>query len=209
MESGLTSRSWRGTGFGTALADFNLDGTLDLAVVNGHIALPGQAAASPAGSFWAPYAQRNQIFSNDGTGRFVDRSASEEAFCGRAEVWRGLAYADVTGDGAIDLLATCVGGRTRLYRNVAPGRGHWLLVKALDPRHGGRLAYGAEVTVEAGPRRWTTCINAASSYLCSSDPRAPLRTRRRRTCGCDSHSLARWRPRNLSAGAGLAKCSLW
>ena len=145
----------------------------DLAVANGHIALPAYTAAPSEGSlFWAPYAQRNQLFANDGTGRFSDRSEYDDAFCGRPEVWRGLACADIDGDGALDLLATCVGGRTRLFRNVAPRRGHWLLVKAVDPRHGGRLAYGAEVTVEIGPRRWIGWINAASSYLCSSDPRA-------------------------------------
>ena len=171
--SGLDARSWRGTGFGTILADFDLDGALDVAVANGHIALPAHAAAPAQGSpFWAPYAQRNQLFSNDGAGRFSDRSEADDAFCGRAEVWRGLACADVDGDGAIDLLATCVGGKARLFRNVAPRRGHWLLVKALDPRHGGRLAYGAEVTVDVGPRRFLGWINAASSYLCSSDPRA-------------------------------------
>jgi enediyne biosynthesis protein E4 len=171
--SGLDTRSRRGTGFGTVLADFDLDGSLDLAIVNGHIALPAHAAApSREGSFWAPYAQRNQLFSNDGTGHFSDRSEDGDAFCERAEVWRGLACADFDGDGALDLLATCVGGRARLFRNVAARRGHWLLVKAIDPRHGGRPAYGAEVVVEVGSRRWIGWINAASSYLCSNDPRA-------------------------------------
>lgn len=34
---GLASSAWRGTGFGTVLADFDNDGTLDLAVVNGRV----------------------------------------------------------------------------------------------------------------------------------------------------------------------------
>src|SRR5207253_2448865 len=34
-ELGLTNAGWRGTGFGTVLADFDLDGQLDLAFVNG------------------------------------------------------------------------------------------------------------------------------------------------------------------------------
>jgi hypothetical protein len=33
-------------------------------------------------------------------------------------------------------------------------------------------AYGAEVTVIAGKRRWLGLINPGSSYLCSNDPRA-------------------------------------
>ena len=47
--SGLAAPQSRGTGWGTVLADFNLDGALDLAVVNGRVArgeaLPGSAAA--------------------------------------------------------------------------------------------------------------------------------------------------------------------
>ena len=34
--------------------------------------------------------------------------------------------------GAIDLLVTTIGGPARLFRNVAPRRGHWLTVRALD-----------------------------------------------------------------------------
>jgi hypothetical protein len=52
-----------------------------------------------------------------------------------------------------------------------PARGHWLLVRALDPALK-RDAYGAEVTIEAGGRRRVGWINPATSYLCSNDPRA-------------------------------------
>ena len=51
-----------------------------------------------------------------------------------------LGWGDYDGDGALDLLVTTVMGKARLYRNVAPNRGHWLLVRAVDPRFGGRDA---------------------------------------------------------------------
>src|SRR5207253_529220 len=59
----------------------------------------------------------------------------------------------------------------RLYRNVAPKRGHWLMIRAFDPVLR-RDAYGAEITVRAGERRWLRLINPGYSYLCSNDPRA-------------------------------------
>jgi len=66
---------------------------------------------------------------------------------------------------------TTVAGPARLYRNVAPKRGHWLLVRAIDPALR-RDAYGATITVRAGNRHWVNWVNPGQSYLCSNDPRA-------------------------------------
>src|SRR5207244_1802418 len=160
----------RGTGFGTILADFDHDGALDVAVVNGRVGRGAPVAEQILGPFWSQYAERNQLFANDGTGRFRDISSSNRPFCGAGGVYRGLACGDIDGDGAVDLLVTTLAGRARLYRNVAPKRGHWLLVRAIDPVLN-RDAYGAEIAVRAGDRRWTRWLNPGSSYLCSNDPR--------------------------------------
>jgi enediyne biosynthesis protein E4 len=171
---GLAGLRMRGTAFGTVMGDFNNDGTLDLAWVNGLIKrgddpgpfLPGMD------SFWRPYAQRPQLFENSGAGQFHDVSAANPDFCGHAAVGRGLACGDIDNDGAPDLLAMNTGGPARLFRNVAPHRGHWLTVRAVDPRRGGRDAIGAEITVEAGGRRWWRLVQPGYSFLVSNDPRA-------------------------------------
>jgi hypothetical protein len=175
--AGLASPRWRATGFGTVLADFDHDGALDLAVVNGRVSRAQvsptpKGTATPPDPFWSQYAERNQLFANDGRGRFQDISRQNAPFCGTAGVARGLACGDIDGDGALDLLVTSVAGPARLYRNVAAQRGHWLLVRAVDPTLGGRDAYGAEITVRAGDRRWRRLIQPGHSYLCSSDHRA-------------------------------------
>jgi hypothetical protein len=170
VETGLADTRWHGTGFGAVLADFDLDGALDVAVVNGRTVRGGQATDAGLG-FWQTYAEQNQLFANDGSGGFRDVSPANAAFCGRWNVGRGLACADFDGDGAPDLLVTAIGGRARLFRNVAPGRGHWLKVRAVDPAlH--RDAYGAEVRVRAGGREQLRLINPAESYLCSGLPEA-------------------------------------
>jgi hypothetical protein len=169
--AGLASPRYRGTGFGTILADFDHDGWLDIAVVNGRVSRATSPADAGLGAFWNNYAERNQLFANRGDGRFRDVSASNSAFCSTPLIYRGLAWGDVDGDGAIDLLVTTVGGPAKLYRNVAPKKGHWLMVKAIDPVLK-RDAYGAVVTVTAEGRRFVSLINPGQSYLSSGDPRA-------------------------------------
>jgi hypothetical protein len=173
--AGLANPRWRGTGFGTVLADFDHDGYPDLAVVNGRVSqakfgMPDHATLSDP--FWARYAERNQLFANAGNGRFRDISEDNPPFCRQPNVARALCCGDIDGDGAVDLLVTTVAGTARLYRNIAPKEGrHWLLVRALDPAlH--RDAYGAEIRVQAGGRHLLGWVNPGSSYLSSNDPRA-------------------------------------
>jgi hypothetical protein len=169
--SGLGQPRWRATGFGTTLADFDHDGAPDAVVVNGAIRGGTALVAEELGPRWGRYAERNQVFVNDGKGRFRDTSPDNPALCGTANVARGLAVGDLDGDGALDLLVTTIGGRARLFRNVAPRRGHWLLVRAAD-RKLKRDAYGAEVRVRVGDRVLQRLVSPAESYLCSNDSRA-------------------------------------
>lgn len=182
LAAGLGTLGRRGTGWGMVLADFDRDGDLDLALVNGRIA---RAPGSRGHDFdWGDYAEPNQVLRNAGAGKFEDVSAVNPAFCGRARLGRGLCGGDIFGTGRVDLLASYIGGAARLYRNVAPQAGHWLGVRALlaphptlSPRGGegrvrGRDAYGATVTVRAEARQWVRLIQPGSSFLSSNDPRA-------------------------------------
>ena len=172
--SGLTNSAWRGTGFGTAMADFNNDGTLDLAIANGRVTRAlGDAkprTSSELDPFWLNYSERDQLFLNSGQGKFRDVSLANDPFSKVAGVSRGLAVADFDDDGGMDLLVTRIAEGVALYKNVAE-RGNYLIVKATDPElH--RDAYGAEVYVSSGNKRWMRWINPGYSFLCSNDPRA-------------------------------------
>ena len=175
--SGLAQPRWHGTGFGTVLEDFNNDGAPDAAIVNGGVRRntlqqPDAKTIAAVGPFWAPYAERNQLFENDGHGLFRDISTDNEPFSGTARVSRGLAWADLDNDGGVDLVVSSIANPARVFRNVVPGRGNWLLVRAIDPALGGRDAYGAEITIEAGGRSWRRWCNPGSSYASSNEPRA-------------------------------------
>jgi enediyne biosynthesis protein E4 len=167
IQAGLSQSHWHGTAWGTALADFNQDGALDLALMNGYV----QRRDAPSSSYWDDYEDRNQVFANDGRGHFRDISSDNPALCGEPNVGRGLCLGDIDNDGALDLLVTQIGGPARILRNKAPARGHWLIVRAFDPVLR-RDALGAEVRVVAGKRRWQSIIQPGQSYQCANDPRA-------------------------------------
>jgi hypothetical protein len=173
-EAGLARPAWRGTGFGTVAIDFDHDGRVDLAVANGRVMRARTPLVGTPGAdlpaFWHAYAERNQLFANAGGGTFRDVSADSPAFTGTPGVHRGLAWADLDNDGAMDLIVSSIEGPVRVFKNVAPKAGHWLLVKAVDPR-GNRDALGAVVTVRAKDKQWRGRSNPGQSYCTSGDPR--------------------------------------
>jgi hypothetical protein len=173
--AGLIGLAAHGTGFAAVLADFDSDGDSDLAIANGLVRrragrAPSNFVAGLA-PFWTPYAEPSQLFANDGAGRFQEVSAANPALCGDAFVGRGLLCGDLDNDGGLDLLLIGIAGPVRLARNIASPRGHWLGVRAIDPALGGRDAYGAEVVVTAGGRRWWRLVQPAYGYASSNDPR--------------------------------------
>jgi tetratricopeptide (TPR) repeat protein len=170
-ERGLGASSWAYTGFGTAAFDVDLDGDQDLVVVGGRVRLgdpwPGVKLEPP----WDRLAEPNLFYLNDGTGKFSLACEQASAICRPVEVSRGLSVADIDGDGDLDVLVANAQGPARLYRNDAPRRGHWLIVRAVDPAVD-RDAIGAQVVVIAGERRFMRTISRGFSYCSSRDPSA-------------------------------------
>ena len=168
---GLASSSLSFTGFGTVAFDAELDGDLDLLVVNGRVKRAKPLAGAAVNPPWDRYAEPNLFYINDGYGSFELRQEVAVEICLPIEVSRGLAAGDIDGDGDIDLLVTNIHGPARLYRNDAPRDGHWLIVRAIDDRLK-RDAIGARITVSAGGKSFVRTISGGFSYLSSSELRA-------------------------------------
>jgi hypothetical protein len=170
MASGLGADSLPFTGFGTGFFDYDNDGDLDVAVVNGRVTRGQLLTSDHTAKYWDYYAEPNLLYANDSNGRFQNVGDQAGPFCSEIENSRGLVFGDIDNDGDIDLLITNDGEPARLFRNDMKGKGHWLMVQAKDPLLK-RDAIGAVITVLAGGKRLTRFVTPLYSYLSSNDLR--------------------------------------
>jgi hypothetical protein len=164
-ESGVGLETLPFVGFGTQFFDYDNDGDLDLAIVNGHV-------MNDSGHFrpGSKEAQRKLLFRNDGNGRFKEVGrASGPGFAVEA-VGRTLAVADIDNDGDLDILVTNNGGVVELLRNDGASGGNAVLLRLVGTRSN-RGAVGARVRLTAGGATQLREVKAGSSYLGQSDLR--------------------------------------
>jgi len=165
-EAGLAVASFLPLGWGTHFFDADLDGDLDLFVGNGHV-YDVAAQINPQESF----AQKNQLFLNDGKGVFVEVSADAGPGFQVQEVSRGAAFGDVDDDGDMDIYVANNGASgTLLLNRTDRGANHSLRLSLIGTRSN-RDALGARVTVHLGDRRLVREVKSGGSYLSSSDKR--------------------------------------
>ena len=86
----------------------------------------------------------------------------------RPIVGRGCAYADIDGDGDLDVVITVNSGTPRLFRNDGGNKNHWLrLVLAGNGKTSNRDAIGAKVELKAGETVCRRQLFPSKSYLSS------------------------------------------
>ena len=161
-QSGIGMASKDKLGFGCLFLDANLDGLLDLAVVNGHI---DDTARNVTG---AGYAQPPQLFLNMGKGTFADVAAVVGGGFNQPKVGRGLAYADYDRDGDLDLLMTTNNGPAYLYRADQTAGNRSIRVR-LTGTKSNRDGIGAAVRIFYEGLSQSRLVKGGSSYLSQSE----------------------------------------
>ena len=156
----LTRRS---LGFGCFFFDADLDGLLDLLVVNGHIDDSVARFRSDV-----QYAQPPHLFLNGGAGGFRDVAAELGAGFAQPKVGRGAAFGDIDNDGDLDILITTNNGPAYLYRNDQLGSNRSIRFR-LTGTQSNRDAIGATVRIFYGGQSSSRMVRSGSSYLSQSE----------------------------------------
>jgi hypothetical protein len=182
--AGVAEGGWA---WGTELVDMDGDGREDLLVVNGmweaapdghddEVALwngmgaegihfhDGSWGGIDFGSNGMASRTPKHLFRNLGGGRFED-VAFREGFDTRANA-RGLAYADLDGDGAPDIVISTFRGPLLVYRNGWKASRLTLALRGAQPHN--RDAIGAVVRLTSGGALQIREVRAGSSFLSQS-----------------------------------------
>jgi hypothetical protein len=161
--AGLGGPSLLYVGWGTAFFDPDNDADLDLYVTNGHVMDDIESYSD-----FITYRERDHLYVNNGTGRFVERGFGAGALFREQDVGRGMTLLDFDSDGRLDVALTRNGGRARLLRNETATSNHWISLR-LRGQKSNRDGIGAWITLSAGGKLQVAERRSGFSYLSDSD----------------------------------------
>lgn len=160
LDFGTFSASQKTVGWGTQAADFDHNGWLDLAVLNGHVVdKPGSRE---------PYEMKPQLFQalSDGSSTRVSIDPGDRYWT-QNRLGRTMAVLDWNGDARPDLVTNHLDGPVALLtNNTRAGNSLQFELQGTDSE---RDATGAKVTVTKGQQSWTRWQAGGDGFLCSNE----------------------------------------
>jgi tetratricopeptide (TPR) repeat protein len=146
-------------GFGTQAVDFDNDGWLDLAILNGHV-FDGRVDD-------LPFQMQPQLMRGSESG-FVPQDANYSGkFWKQKAVGRTLALLDSNRDGRMDLVANHLDQPVALLENHSKSL-RWIQVELIGT-HAERDAVGAEVVVSANGEQWYGWQTGGDGLMASNE----------------------------------------
>jgi len=157
--------TYKMSGWGAGIVDFNNDGYKDLFSANSHVS--ENADIDPQ----QHYLQTNAIFENMKNNTFQDVSAHAGPALSLRAAHRGAAFGDLNNDGKIDIVVSVIAGHAELLYNTTANGNHWLLIQTIGTKSN-RDGIGTQIklTSQSGSVQFNQ-VTTAGSYASSSDKR--------------------------------------
>ena len=164
-KAGIGFSSFKMSGWGAGIYDFDNDGNKDLFSSNSHVS--ENADLDPQ----QQYRQSNAAFQNLRNGTFRDVSEQSGPDMQVRAAHRGCAFGDLNNDGRVDVVVSAIGSPAELLYDASPGRNHWILIQAIGTKSN-RDGIGTRIklTSESGLTQYNH-VTTAGSYASSSDKR--------------------------------------
>jgi len=143
-------------GWSSSFVDYDNDGDADIFKTNGalkHL-----------------YGQEDQLFRNEGSGKFRDVSLELGKYFQKELVGRGACMGDYDNDGDLDIFIVNLNNPAVFLRNNKGNQNRWLMLK-LTGTTSNRDGIGTRVKLTAGGKTQTTQKRSTSGYLSQNDPR--------------------------------------
>ena len=171
FQAGLGETTIPFLGWGTAFIDFDNDGWKDLLVANGHV-----YPAVDDFQWGTSFAQQILLFKNgrarpNGQIRFDRVPAAPQSGLAESMCARGLALADLDGDGKLDAIIAAMDSSPAILKNVTVTQNHWLAIKLVGDtaKKTPKDAIGTKVFVTTGKLRQRFDVTSGGGYASQND----------------------------------------
>ena len=156
VPSGISMASAQFVGWSSSFLDYDNDSYVDIFKVNGELK--------------HLYGHEDQVFRNEGNGKFRDVSLELGEYFEQELVGRGAAMGDYDNDGDIDIFIVNLNDHCAFLRNNKGNQNNWITLK-LTGTTSNRDAVGARIRVTAGGKTQTAVRKSTTGYLSQNDPR--------------------------------------
>ena len=156
VASNISMAAAQFVGWSSSFMDYDNDSDVDIFKTNGalkHL-----------------YGQEDQMFQNEGGGKFRDISLELGKYFSEEFVGRGACMGDYDNDGDLDIFVLNLNERCIFLRNNKGNLNNWIILN-LKGTSSNRDAIGARVKLTAGGKTQTAHKKSTTGYLSQNDPR--------------------------------------
>lgn len=154
--AGIAAACGQFVGWASSFLDYDNDGDQDLFKINGELK--------------HLYGQEDQLFENDGNGKFTEVSTQRGAYFQDERVGRGACFGDIDNDGDIDAYIVNLEDRGVLLRNNKGNQNNWVLINLIG-NTSNRDGVGSRISISYGGKTQYAQKESSSGYISTNDHR--------------------------------------